>query len=94
VYDKSMVQACGRFNLRTDFEKLMLEAIDEGLSFLGKSPKQAIYFDLEKTFGIRREEIHGRIEAFLQAIGNIFGAGCLKILIMQRLHEKVGGVLR
>jgi hypothetical protein len=80
----------------TDFEKLMLEAIDEGLSSLGESSKQAIYFHLEKTFDIRREEIPDRVSAFSQAIENIFGAGagCLEILIMQRLYEKVGGVLR
>jgi hypothetical protein len=82
--------------VRTDFEKLMLEAIDEGLSSLGESSKQAIYFHLEKTFDIKREEIPDRVSAFSQAIENIFGAGagCLEILIMQRLYEKVGGILR
>ena len=82
--------------MRTDFEKLVLEAIDEGLSSLGESSKQAIYFHLERTFDIRREEIPDRMSAFSQAIENIFGAGagCLEILIMQRLYEKVGGVLR
>jgi hypothetical protein len=82
--------------VRTDFEKLMLEAIDEGLSSLGESSKEAIYFHLEKTFDIKREEIPDRVSAFSQAIENIFGAGagCLEILIMQRLYEKVGGILR
>ena len=82
--------------MRTDFEKLMLEAIDEGLSSLGESSKQAIYFHLEKTFNLRREEIPDRVSAFSQAIENIFGAGagCLEILIMKRLYEKVGGILR
>ncbi len=81
--------------MRKDFEKLMLEAVDEGLSSLGDSSKQAIYFHLEKSFDIRREEIPDRLGAFTQAIENIFGAGagCLEVLIMQRLHEKVGGVL-
>jgi hypothetical protein len=84
------------FIVRTDFEKLMLEAIDEGLSSLGESSKQAIYFHLEKTFDIKREEIPDRVSAFSQAIENIFGAGagCLEILIMERLYEKVGGILR
>jgi hypothetical protein len=74
----------------------MLEAIDEGLSSLGESSKQAIYFHLEKTFDIKREEIPDRVSAFSQAIENIFGAGagCLEILIMERLYEKVGGILR
>ena len=81
--------------MKKDFEKLMLEAVDEGLSSLGDSSRQAIYFHLERSFDIRREEIPDRLGAFTQAIENIFGAGagCLEVLIMQRLHEKVGGVL-
>ena len=81
--------------MRKDFEKLMLEAVDEGFSSLGESSKQAIYFHLERSFGIKREEISDRIGAFTQSIENIFGvgAGCLEVLIMQRLHEKLGGVL-
>jgi hypothetical protein len=81
--------------VRKDFEKLVLDAVDEGLSSLGDSSKQAIYFHLEKSFDIRREDIPDRLGAFTQAIENIFGAGasCLEVLIMQRLHEKVGGVL-
>lgn len=73
----------------------MLEAVDEGLSSLGESSKQAIYFHLEKSFDIKREEIPDRVGAFAQAMENIFGAGagCLEVLIMQRLYEKVGGVL-
>lgn len=81
--------------MKRDFEKLMLEAVDEGFSSLGESSKQAIYFHLERSFGIKREEIPDRIGAFTQAIENIFGvgAGCLEVLIMQKLHEKLGGVL-
>lgn len=81
--------------MKKDFEKLMLEAVDEGLSSLGESSKQAIYFHLERSFAIKREEIPDRIGAFVQAMENIFGAGagCLEVLIMQRLYEKVGGAL-
>lgn len=81
--------------MKKDFEKLMLDAVDEGLSSLGESSKQAIYFHLERSFDLRREEIPDRIGAFSQAMENIFGAGagCLEVLIMQRLYEKVGGAL-
>lgn len=81
--------------MKKDFEKLMLEAVDEGLSSLGESSRQAIYFHLERSFDIKREEIPDRVGAFAQAMENIFGAGagCLEVLIMQRLYEKVGGVL-
>ena len=38
--------------LNGEFEKLLVEAIDESLSSLGDSPKQSILFHLENTFKI------------------------------------------
>jgi hypothetical protein len=75
-----------------DFEKVLLEAIDEGLSALGESPKQAIYFHLDRSFNIKKEEIPSRIMAFTQAIENIFGVGAnfVEILIMKKLYGKIG----
>jgi hypothetical protein len=80
---------------KRSFEKLLLEAVDEGLSSLGDSAKQAIYFHLEKTFKINKRNIPSKIEEFAIAIEKIFGFGAkpLEILIMQRLYEKVGGVV-
>lgn len=74
------------------FEKLLLEAVDEGLSSLGDSPKQMIYFYLEKTFKIKKIDIPSRIDEFADAIEKIFGHGAkhLEIQIMKRLYEKVG----
>jgi hypothetical protein len=74
------------------FEKLLLVAVDEGLSSLGESSRQAIYSYLDKNFRIKRQEIPRKIEAFAGAIENIFGQGAslLEILIMQKLHDKVG----
>lgn len=75
------------------FEELLLEAIDNGLSSLGESSKQAIYFHLEKRFHIKKQEIPLRVEDFTDAIEKIFGLGAdfLEILIMKRLHEKIRG---
>lgn len=77
---------------RRDFEKLLLEAVDEELTSLGESSKQALYFHLEKSFNIRKQEIPYKTEAFVDAIEKIFGSGAdfLEILIMKRLHEKIG----
>jgi len=79
---------------KRDFEKILLEAVDEGLYSLGDSAKQAIYFHLEKSFNIKKEEIPLRIGAFAEAIEKILGLGAnfLEILIMKRLYEKIGGV--
>lgn len=79
---------------RGDFERLLLEAVDEGLSELGESSKQAIYYHLERSFNIRKHDIPTRVIAFTQAIENIFGAGAnyIEILIMKKLYEKVNGL--
>jgi len=80
---------------KNNFERLLLEAVDEGLSSLGESSRQAIYFHLEKSFNIKKREIPIKIEDFTEAIEQIFdcGADFLEILIMKRLHEKVKGKL-
>ena len=83
------VRGCG-------FEKLLLEAVDDGLSSLCGSSKQVIYSLLEKTFNIKRQEIPSKIEEFADAIEKIFGFGAkpIETLIMERLNEKVGLVIK
>ena len=74
-----------------NFEKLLLEAVDEGLSTVGESSKQVIYFHLEKTFNIKRQDIPQKIEEFADAIEKIFGLGAkvLETQIMEQLHRKI-----
>ncbi len=73
------------------FEKLLVEAVDYGLSSLGDSCRQAIYFYLENNFKIGKKEIPYRIEDFANAIEQIFGPGArlIEIEIMKVLHKKV-----
>ena len=74
------------------FEDVLLEAVDEGLSLLGKKSKQALYFYLEKTFKMNRRDIPYRIEEFTDVVEKIFGSGAriLEIQIMKCLFKKVG----
>jgi len=74
-----------------EFERLLLEAIDEGFSAIGESSKQAIYYHLENGFKIPRQEIPRKMDEFEHAIERIFGLGAdfLEILIMKFLCEKV-----
>lgn len=76
------------------FDAILLEAIDEALSSLGDSVRQAIFFHLERSFCIRKDETPDRVGAFTQAIEAIFGAGAdtLEMLIVRKLHEKIGEV--
>jgi hypothetical protein len=77
------------------FEKLLLEAVDEGLSSLCSSSKQAVYSLLENMFNISKRNIPYKIEEFADALEKIFGLGAkpIEILIIRRLNEKVGGVV-
>lgn len=79
-----------------EFERLLLDAIDESLSSLGQSAKQAIYYHLEKSFKIKKAEIPLKIEEFTIAIEKIFGDGAklLEIQMMKRLHEKGRSMFR
>jgi len=74
------------------FERLLLEAVDESLTSLGDSAKQAIYFHLENKFKIERNEIPERVEDFGEGLQKIFGVGAqfLEILIMKKLYERIG----
>lgn len=76
-----------------DFDVLLLEAVDEGLASIGESSKLAMYYHLEKRFGVYKEEIPVKVDAFAQALEQIFGPGAqlLEILMMKRLYEKAGG---
>lgn len=76
----------------TDFEKILLEAVDEGLAAMGESSKQAVYYHLEKGFDLKREKIPRKIEAFILAIEKLFGMGAsfLEKLILKGLYEKTG----
>ncbi len=81
-----------RLNFEFDFNDLLSETVDEAFSALGESPKQAIFFHLEKHFRIKQQEIPIKIEAFDGAIKKFFGVGAtfLETLIVRRLCEKAG----
>ncbi|MDH7563795.1 MAG: hypothetical protein QHH24_02785 [Candidatus Bathyarchaeota archaeon] len=79
-----------------DFEKLLLEAIDEALATLGESAKQSIYFHIQKEFKVPRNQIPSRMESFKAGLEKIFGIGAqyLELMIMRKLYEKTGKPLK
>lgn len=72
------------------FEAIILETVDEIFSSFGLSCKKAIYFQLENTFKIKKQQIPLKIEDFANAIQQIFGAGAkfIELRIIETLHEK------
>jgi hypothetical protein len=75
-----------------NFDYILLSAVEESLSSLGESPKQAILFHLETSFKIKKERIPTNLTEFTKALEGIFGPGAsyLEKLIMKRLYEKLG----
>jgi hypothetical protein len=78
------------------FDKLLLEAVDEALTSLGDSARQAIYFHLEDQFKITKKEIPYHLEDFTGGLEKIFGLGArfIEILIMKNLYGKIGQPLK
>jgi hypothetical protein len=77
---------------QNNFSKILLSAVEESLSSLGDSPKQAILFHLETSFKIEKENIPANLTEFAKALEKIFGPGAsyLEKLILSRLYEKLG----
>jgi nucleoside-diphosphate-sugar epimerase len=74
-----------------NFEKLLIEAVDNVFSSLGDSCKQAIYFHLKDCYNVSKHEIPYRIGDFADALEKIFGLGAklIEIEIMRALFAKV-----
>ena len=77
---------------KREFDKLLVDAIDESLDSLGESVKQSVYFHIEEKFKVERNEIPRNLEGFQGGLEKIFGAGArfIEILIMKNLHSKIG----
>jgi len=75
-----------------EFDKLLLNSIDEALLSLGESARQSIYFHIEKNFKLRREEFPKNLDSFQLSLERIFGIGSrfIEILIMKNLYTKIG----
>ena len=81
---------------RSEFDRLLVSAIDEALNSLGASVKQLIYFHIENQFKVPRKEIPKNLEEFQGGLEKIFGAGAqfIEIQIMRNLHKKIGVPLK
>jgi hypothetical protein len=75
-----------------DFEKILLESIDEGLKVLGESGKHMVFFYLERNCSIRKCDIPKNPEAFVRGLEKIFGAGApvLEKMILRCMYSKLG----
>jgi hypothetical protein len=74
-----------------NLNKALIDAVDSGLLILGENSRMAIYFHLDKTFKIKREEIALKFGEFKKALENIFGPGAeiIKAVITKELQTKL-----
>ena len=89
VEDKAGQKSLANLSQHENFDQLLLEAIDQGLSGLGEAGKASIYIYLESIFNIRKQEIPNKIDGFSNALKRIFGLGApqLEILIKKKLKK-------
>lgn len=75
----------------SNFDDLVIEAIDQTFSKLGIKVKQTFYSYLENNFTLNREEIPDKIGHFVYALEQIFGTGALLIQIdvVKNLRQRV-----
>jgi hypothetical protein len=77
--------------INTSLNEALIEAVDSGLLVLGENSRKAVYFHLEKTFKIKREEIMLKFDEFKEALEDIFGPGAeiIKTVIIKELQTKL-----
>jgi len=76
---------------KLDFDKTLLEAVDCALLALGESPRKAIYYHLNKSFKLQKEDIPEDTDKFSHALNTIFGPGAevIEKLIVKNLYRKL-----
>lgn len=69
-----------------------MEAVDESLKSLGESVRQMIFYHLENTYSVKRQDIPKKPEAFAEGLEKIFGVGALVLekIIVKKLYSKLG----
>jgi len=76
---------------KLDFDKTLLAAVDHALLALGESPKKAIYYHLNESFKLQRENIPEGTDEFSNALKTLFGPGAevIEKLIVKNLYSSL-----
>ena len=81
-----------QIDLKSEFDKLFLEAIDQTfLILLGQNSKQAFFVFLDKKYKLTKTDIPRRIGDFVDGLDQIFGSSAflLELTIMKALRRRV-----
>jgi hypothetical protein len=90
--DVIMISSSSDKNLsEKEFDKFLVESIDEVLTSLGLPVKNSLYFHLQSNFEIEKNQIPQNIVEFSKILHKLFGFGAsrLEIKIVEMLHSKL-----
>ncbi len=75
-----------------EFDQLLLEAIDDGLSVLGEEPRSAFYQFLATMHALPREDIPEKVEEFSKGLKKALGGAypVVQRIILRKLFQKLG----
>jgi len=76
----------------TEVSRVLAQALDDGLSVPGEIVMTAIYDRIEKSYGLKREDIPEKLEAFHRALEDLLGesAKVMEKLIAKNLYRRLG----
>jgi hypothetical protein len=82
-----------RKQTKNQLDTKIMDAIDESLASFGESVKQVVYFQLENSYNVKKQDIPCRIEEFTVAIEGIFGIGArlIEMKILETLYARAEG---
>jgi hypothetical protein len=74
------------------FEEILIDAVKEGMRFLGESSRQATFIYIEKKYGLKQDECPKQLKAFHEALTGIFGIGAeiIEQQIAKTLYRRLG----
>jgi hypothetical protein len=73
------------------FEKILIDAVDEGLLMLGETGREVVYFRLRHSYALSKEDVPAHPEIFVECLKKIFGSGSRAIekAIVKSLYSKL-----
>jgi len=68
-------------DLPLEFDSVVLEAVDNGLSITGENTKRLIYNLIEKCYQVKHEQLPQKIELLQNSLEELLGVAATKILV-------------
>ncbi|MBI2183324.1 MAG: hypothetical protein HYU39_00030 [Thaumarchaeota archaeon] len=76
--------------MSSDYNQFILQCVDHALSLLGESGRDAVYFYIERSFGLKKHDIPTKPQELIDALDRIFGGGAT--VLEQVMLREVKGI--